>query len=344
MLNQNEYSLLVNFNSIDEIINFLLNNSDYNESLSKYFTRYNPILSFIKSINDTNEIRWKNITRNLENYINRDIEKIQLSIDLKNIILLINLFPTLQNDQKVNVESLISNLDFGGTISDNIWLELSNDFSFSSLLAKTIISYPKIHDFIVKFRNKSALNSLEAVTLEIITSITFDNEKLSSSDIILNSLSFDTNIYLLRYIIRYEQLLEDQDIYNKLKVSLRPWKKSRNFIGSDLYSYDQFNRKLNSVLLQKILKICSKYNIAPGNEISSLTDNPSKKSLSLIEDMLFHAKLNYLKREYLRGNQIAKLMLVLFQIILERKNLAWIFFSKSQGFDNEIIKNKLYFV
>lgn len=340
-MTKNDYLLLINFSSIDEIINYLLNYTEYNLSLSKYFTRYNPILSFIKSVHDTNETRWKNITRNLEKKLKNDIEKIQTIIDVKNLVLVLNLLPTLQNDQKINLESLFTNLEFGGIISYNVWLEISNNLSFSSLLTKTIISYPKIHDFIVKYKDNLSLNNLNLVTLEIITKIAFNDDTESSTNLILNSLVFEANIYLLRYLFRYSDSLEEKDNYKKLLFSIRPWKKIHNFIGSSLFNYDQYNQKLFSEVLEKILKLCKKYAIEPSKKLKITTETVTNKELGILEDLLLQTRLGHLKRESFGGNNVAKVILVLLLIIIEKRSLSWLFFAKSQGFDNDTIIEKI---
>ncbi len=160
----------------EDVISYLLNNSDYKQTLSQYYTRYNPILSFIRSLHMQNSIRWSYLTRNIEQIYQLNLEKIQQNIDLRNVLLILNLLPNLQNDQNINIESLFTNLSFGGSISYHNWIELSNNLSFNNFLGKTVFLAPRIHEFLVKIHNQSQEINKNFLILKTISNIAFKDD------------------------------------------------------------------------------------------------------------------------------------------------------------------------
>ena len=134
LLTNKDYISLISVESIDEILSYLSNNSDYKNTISQYYTHVTTAFSFIKELHLYNNNRWLSLTRNIENSLKKEIEKIQQVIDIKNTLLIFNLLPNFQNDQNIDLESFFTNLSFGGTISYYNWIELSKDFSIHNFL------------------------------------------------------------------------------------------------------------------------------------------------------------------------------------------------------------------
>lgn len=335
---------LIEFDSLEDIISHLMNNSDYQESISQIYTRYNPILSFIKAINFQNTKRWSNLTRNIEFGIKVNIEKLQQNIDLKNILLILNLLPNFLNEQNINLESLFTNLTFGGTISYYNWIEIANNLSFSKILSKTVFLAPKIHSFLSKLQRNFEARDISLLTLKAITEIAFNTDIDEVIPITLELLGFDININMLRYIIRYNNNLTNIDEFNLFKTVLSNWKNVKTFIGSNIFNFDQFDINFLTEILEKLQSLNMKYNlnipVIQTKDIQRLT----KEDYSDFENLISHAKLIYLKRESFEENQIAKVLFILSQLTVEIENLSWILFGKAHGLDNDIIVKKLFII
>ena len=335
---------LIEFDSLEDIISHLMNNSDYQESISQIYTRYNPILSFIKAINFQNTKRWSNLTRNIEFGIKVNIEKLQQNIDLKNILLILNLLPNFLNEQNINLESLFTNLTFGGTISYYNWIEIANNLSFSKILSKTVFLAPKIHSFLSKLQRNFEARDISLLTLKAITEIAFNTDIDEVIPITLELLGFDININMLRYIIRYNNNLTNIDEFNLFKTVLSNWKNVKTFIGSNIFNFDQFDINFLTEILEKLQSLNMKYNlnipVIQTRDIQRLT----KEDYNDFENLISHAKLIYLKRESFEENQIAKVLFILSQLTVEIENLSWILFGKAHGLDNDIIVKKLFII
>ena len=342
LLVKSEYSTLINLDSIEDIISYLLNNSDYKNSLSQYYTRYNPILSFIRSLFFQNNVRWNNLTRNIEHSYKTNIDKIQQNIDLRNISLILNLFPNLENDKNFNLESLFSNLSFGGSISYHNWIELANEFSIDNFLGKTLFLAPRIHDFLTKVINISKLNERNLITLETITNITFKEGQEKLFDVTSELLAFDMNISILRFLFRFEDEFKDNSVFEKFKSILSPWKNVKTFLGSDVFNFTKYERTYLNGFLEKILNLNNKYYLNFTGLPSTDIDKLKKDDLNTYETILFRSKFIHLKRLSITENQLAKVLFVLILMIQEIENLSWLVFGKSQGFTNEVITERIF--
>lgn len=247
----------------------------------------------------------------------------------------------MQNDKNLNLDSLFSNLSFGGTISYHNWIELADNFSFSNFLGKTVFLEPRIHDFLLKIQNDTEHFGRNLLTLESITNIAFKEDKDSLFDVTSELLAFDMNINNLRFLLRFEEDITNISAFHKYKAVLSPWKNVKTFLGSIVFNYSQFDRSILTEFLEKILKLNIKYNlniqILPSTDIETLRKN----DLNVYETLLFRSKFVHLKRMSTTENQIAKVLFVLIQIIQEIENLSWIIFSKSQGLEKEIISDRI---
>lgn len=321
-----------------------MNNSDYREPLSQLYTRYNPILSFIKAIYFENDKRWTNLTRNIEPGIKLNIEKLQQNIDLKNILLILNLLPDFINEQNIDLESLFTNLSFGGTISYYNWIEMANNLSFPNILSKTVFLAPRIHSFLSKLHMNIEARDRNLLTLKTITEIAFTNNTDQILPITLELLGFEIDINLLRYIIRYNDILTNIDEFNRFKSALSKWKNVKTFFGSNIFNFEEFDSKIFSGIIDKIQSLNIKYNLnIPTLQVTEF-QKLSKENYNDFETIVSHAKLIYLKRASFKEKEIAKVLLVLSQLTVEIENLSWIIFGKAHGLDTEILTEKIFVI
>ena len=342
MLGHSDYATIISLETNEDVVSYLLNNSDYKNSLSQYYTRYNPILSFIKSLHMQNSMRWNNLTRNVEYAYQINIGKIQQNIDLKNVLLVLNLLPDLQNDQNINLESLFTNLSFGGSISYHNWMELSNNLSLNNFLGKTVFLAPRIHEFLIKIKNKSNEIQKNFLTLETISNITFKENPEELFKVTSELLAFDVNVNILRFLLRFENDLRNDSAFLKFKSILSPWKNVKSFLGNEVFKYDQFDELIIKSFLEKIYQLNINYNLNLSKLPSSDMEKLTKDDLNKYEALLSRSKFTHLKRKSIAENLLAKVLLVLVQIIQEIENLSWIVFGKSQGFDNEVISEGVF--
>ena len=321
-----------------------MNNTDYRDALSQIYTRYTPILSFIKAIHFQNNRRWMNLTRNIELGIKTNIEKIQQNIDLKNALLILNLLPKFQNEQEINLESLFTNLSFGGTISYYNWIEISNNLSFSNILGKTVFLAPMNHKILLNIQPNLEPEKLNLLTLKTITEITFKENSEKILNETLELLAFDVNFNLLRFLIRYKDSLANQEVFQQFKAILSNWKTNKNFIGSIIFDFDSFDLAILLGVFKKLQTLNLKYNLNLPNIQADNIEKLTRENYEDFENLLVNAKMFYLKRISLSENQIAKVFYILSLLTVETENLSWIVFGKAHGLENEIITKRLFVI
>ncbi len=152
------------------------------------------------------------------------------------------------------------------------------------------------------------------------------------------------NINILRFLLRFEDNIKEILPFQEFKAIVSPWKNVKTFLGSEIFNHNQFDRSIVTIFLEKIIQLNDTYSLnlskMPSTDIEVLT----KDELNTYENLLYRSKFVYLKRMSLRENQISKVLFVLIQIIQEIQNLSWLVFGKSQGFDNEVISERLFII
>ena len=340
MLTKKDYVSLIGFESIDEILSYLSNNSDYKNAISQYYTRTTPVFSFIKALHFYNNNRWLSLTRNIESSLNIEIEKIQQVIDIKNTLLIFNLMPNFQNDQNIDLESFFTNLSFGGTISYYNWVELSKDFSIHNFLGKTVLLAPPIHKFFNKLQNNFEVSNLNMNAIKEITDISFNNEDTITNNLTLNLLGFDMNLYILRFLSRYTKNITDDNKFQRLKDIMIPWNNIKTFIGKGLFDVEKFDPEIVKTIMERILIQCKNFNLElPPNR--NQKEGLTKYDYFTSEILIAKLKSSFLKKESFKENQLGKLLYILTLLIQEIENLSMILFGKLHGLPNEDITDKI---
>lgn len=340
-----DYTSILSTNSMEDAITFISNNSPYKNVLSQYFTRYNPVITFIKAIHFENKTRWENLTNNANSHLKSNIGRIQSVIDLKNILTIMNFLPSLQDGQNLNLESLIGNLQFGGTISFYNWIELTKDINLRSLIGKTIFLAPFIHQFLLKASQSNSEGKLNLIALQTISNIAFFNSSFKDKNsIIVNELlAIDINIYLIRFLLRFKSFITENENFFELKKILLPWKSIKTFLGSDIFNYNQFEEIIISKIIENIKIHYQQIDLPAIDEFDENNKQLPKSELISLESLNSRYKLVYIKKVSLfHENNFSKILLVLLELIQEIENLNWIILGKVHNFSNDIILNKIF--
>lgn len=335
-----DYKALIDTESINDIISYLSNNSIYKHNISQYYARSTPLFSFIKAIHFQNNKRWNILTLNIDNSLKRNIEKIQQSIDVKNTLLISNLLPNFRNDQKIDLESFFTNLNFGGTISFYNWNELSKDFTLHNFLGKTVLLAPPIHNFFSKLQNNFDKFNLNLTAIKEISNFSFKNEDALTDNLTLNLLGFDMILYVIRLLVRFQNNLVEENSFQRLKDSLIPWNNVKTFIGKGLFNVEKLNSEILSTMLERVVALCKKYGFELPPKINQMEELIIYDDITS-EMLILKSKLAFLKKESFKENQLGKLYYVLMLLIQEIENLSLIFFGKLHGIPNENIISKV---
>ena len=118
-----------NLSLVDSIMTLIssLDHTSYAKRIAKYFIEKDPIISFTTAIFEEANSRITILMKNTNETIYNKIQKIQYVIDIKNILVLLNIMGVegeyTTNELKRRSESFISSLSSGGNINIHIWYD-----------------------------------------------------------------------------------------------------------------------------------------------------------------------------------------------------------------------------
>ena len=339
-----------NLSLVDSIMTLIssLDHTSYAKRIAKYFIEKDPIISFTTAIFEEANSRITILMKNTNETIYNKIQKIQYVIDIKNILVLLNIMRIegeyTPNELKRRSESFISSLSSGGNININIWYDLVNEPQIDKLIAKSLFLAPNLYPFLNRIKKLHNTHDplIDLISIETITEISIKEIGeifIPAGDPVYQTILHDISLLTLRYLSRHKKELETPELFLRLKNALKPWSNVEGFLFGTLLKSDLYYESLLRDIIQTInqeLVFHANWGIP---HILEQEDIDLADIESLLNKIIFK-KLESQSR--FLHESLGKVILIVLKIIQEAKNLSWLAFGIYIKFPSQKIMERVF--
>ena len=310
-----------------------LEHTSYAKRISKYFIEKNPVISFTTAIFEEANSRIAILIKDTDEHIYNKMQKIQYVIDIKNVLILLNIMRTEKeydaNELKKRSESFISSLSSGGNININIWIELAKEPQIETLISKSYFLAPNLFPFLNKIKKLQNFHDpqIDLISIETITEISRENIDgmiFPTNDPVYQTILQDISLLMLRYISRHNKELEVPEFFQRIKAALQAWNNTNGFLFGTVLKSEQFHKSMIIEIIQAINNEIVSHKDWTFSQIKE-TEELNLVEIEFILNKIFFKKLE-LQSRFLHES-LGKVILTILKIIQEARNLSWLAFG-----------------
>ena len=330
------YEKLCSFRSISEIIDEM-NQHGYDKLIAKYYSSSNSLQTLSHVIFESIDERWRRIVDFNHNEFARKVNSYRQLIDFRNFI---NLFMLQQTEKKENkISEFISKLMPGGTIKYYIWENIFDSNEISEIKSKTYVLASDLSDFVSAIRVSEDLSSFLLLE-KVITKINKNALQYSKNhlELTLDPITILQLDIINKFLIRFAStgMKLNRLEHRKLRHLLEPWGSINWLLKNENFASFNDNEDLIEFIhlsLENEWNQLSRENPAliPTFEFNNWEAVVTFKTLHLLSSHCISAYNEYL------------VVLILFQIVLEGKNLIWAIFCVLHNVDRNTMRGGLIY-